>query len=258
MAGLSVSVLGSSSKGNSTLVYSGDDGLLFDAGLPVNYMIDNIRELDVNPGSIKGILISHEHKDHIKSAAAFSVKFAIPVYVSQTTFNLAGNVLANCYEVNHIKPLEPFFIGDYEITPFPVPHDAAETLGFRIEKGESKVALATDIGKLTTLVKENMQNCDVVVIESNYDKEMLMNGPYPPFLKQRIISQMGHFSNADCLNALKNIVTDRTRYVVLAHLSEENNDPYVALKTINEGLGQKPNLDVSVSYPRKRAGIITL
>lgn len=249
--GLKVSVLGSSSKGNSTLVHSSDQALLFDAGLPIKYIIDNLRDLDVAPSSVQGILVSHEHRDHIRSVAKISEKFAIPVYISETTYDLARGLLEGSHEIIHIEPLEMFTIGEFDIMPFPVPHDAAETLGFRIERGGRSVAMATDIGQLTPLVKDHMRGCHAIVLESNYDREMLMNGPYPAFLKQRIISQMGHFSNEDCLNALKNIVTRDTKYVVLAHLSEENNDPYVALKTINEGLGRKVN--VMVAYPRKRA-----
>jgi phosphoribosyl 1,2-cyclic phosphodiesterase len=249
---LNVSVLGSSSKGNSTLVHSSDSALLFDAGLPIRYIIDNLRDLDVAPSSIRGILVSHEHRDHIRSVAKMSQRFAIPVYISETTYDLARGLLDGSHEIIYIEPLERFSIGDFDIMPFPVPHDAAETLGFRIEKGGRSMAMATDIGQLTPLVMDHMKGCTAIVLESNYDREMLMNGPYPPFLKQSIISQMGHFSNEDCLNALKNIVTKDTKYVVLAHLSEENNDPYVALKTVNDGLGQK-KVNVMVAYPRKRA-----
>jgi phosphoribosyl 1,2-cyclic phosphodiesterase len=224
---------------------------LFDAGLPVRYIVDNLRELDVAPSSVRGILVSHEHKDHIRSVAKLSERFGIPVYISQTTFELAKGSLDGSAEIVHIEPLERFFIEDFEITPFPVPHDAAETLGFRIQRGDRSVAMATDIGQLTPLVREHMRGCGAIVLESNYDREMLMNGPYPAFLKQRIISQMGHFSNEDCLKALRDIVTTDTRYVVLAHLSEENNDPYLALKTVHEGLDLDVN--VLVAYPRKRA-----
>ncbi len=247
---LRVSVLGSSSKGNSTVVYSSGEAVLFDAGLPIKYIIDNLRELDVAPSGIRGILVSHEHSDHIRTVAKLSQRFSIPVFISPTTYELAESVLKGCSEIVHIEPLIPFSIGDLEITPFPVPHDAAETLGFRIEEDGCAVAVATDIGQLTPLVQEQMSGCTTIVIEANYDREMLLNGPYPAFLKQRIISQMGHFSNEDCLAALKNIVTPETKNVMLAHLSEENNDPYVALKTINEGLNCDVN--VMVAYPRRR------
>jgi len=255
--GLEVTVLGSSSKGNSTLVHSSGDALLLDAGLPIRYILDNLHELDVSPSSVRGILVSHEHRDHIRSVAKLSSRYSIPVYISETTYNLAAELLEGSFEIIHIEPLESFSIGEFLITPFPVPHDAAETLGFKIEIGKRSLAWATYIGQLTPLVREHMHGCKAIVIESNYDREMLMNGPYPPFLKQRIISQMGHFSNQDCLNALKNIITDETEYVVLAHLSEENNDPYLALKTMNEGLGRK-KVNICVAYPRKRAGTLSI
>ena len=175
--------------------------------------------------------------------------------MTRTTYHIKTSHFSDCL-IEHISPLEAFKVGSFEVTPFPLPHDAAETLGFRIDSGCTSVAIATDIGSLTPLVVEHMRGCRVIVLEANYDYQMLVDGPYPPALKQRILSQMGHFSNSDCLKALKELVTEDTQAVVLAHLSEENNDPGLAVRIMSDGLGGR--VKVLVAYPKNMSELVAI
>lgn len=228
---------------------------MIDAGLSLRYIRSCMLELGVEPKTLAGILISHEHTDHIRNAPRLSKQLGSTIYLSRTTYGLKSEHFSDCL-IEHITPLEAFKVGSFDVIPFPLPHDAAETLGFRVRSGEATVALATDIGSLTPVVVEHMRGCRVIVLEANYDYEMLVEGPYPPALKQRILGQMGHFSNADCLHALKELVTKDTQAVVLAHLSEENNDPGLAAKTVSEGLGG--SIKVLVAYPKNMSASVEI
>ena len=193
--------------------------------------------------------------DHVRSVGALAKRTGASVFMSRTTRELVADKLDGC-EVTEVTPLKRFSVGGFEVIPFPLPHDAAQTLGYRVESQGMCMAVATDIGSLTPLVAEHMRGCNVLVLEANYDYDMLVGGPYPAHLKQRILSKMGHFSNEDCLNALKELVTARTATVILAHLSEENNDPYLAAKTISEGLCGR--VKVLVAYPRNKCETVVL
>lgn len=246
---LELVVLGSSSKGNSTVVFNDKDAVLLDAGLSSKYIFEGLEELEISPDMIKGIFISHEHSDHIRSVAKVSKRLNAPVFTTETTRKLKGEVFSSIADVRQMEPLVALELGSLRIIPFPVPHDAAQTVGFRINYNKKTIALATDIGQLTPLVKDHMKGCNAIVIEANYDKEKLLNGPYPAFLKQRILSQLGHLSNEDCVHTLNKIITPETKHVLLAHLSEHNNDPYIAMNTVKNGL--KRNVKVSVAYPAR-------
>jgi phosphoribosyl 1,2-cyclic phosphodiesterase len=181
------------------------------------------RELDA-------ILISHEHSDHIRGAGALARKLKIPLLVSRQTF-LAGSSSLGKTEIIEFDPGCPFNFKDIWIDPFPITHDACDPVGFMIDCGEGKFGIATDLGIATGLVKEKLKGCRALVVESNHDEEMLVNGPYPWHLKQRIRSRHGHLSNSESASLLDEIIHPGLEAVFLAHLSEVNNDPGIALDT---------------------------
>jgi phosphoribosyl 1,2-cyclic phosphodiesterase len=179
---------------------------------------------------LNAILITHEHTDHVRGAGTLARKLNIPVLTSYPT----GREIANLTRKAAVVEFESgysFTFRDIAIDPFPITHDACDPVGFLLESREGKVGVATDLGVATRLVKDKLQGCRCIVLESNHDEEMLLNGPYPWHLKQRIKSRHGHLSNNDSADLLDEILHDGLEGLFLAHLSEVNNDPRVALDT---------------------------
>lgn len=179
---------------------------------------------------IDGVVVSHEHSDHAKAITSIPV----PVHVSSATAHLwEGRVDSLC----EFRTGEPFPVGDMLVTPFPVPHDAVDPVGFTVESGGGKVGVVTDIGFATNVVADRLRGCDMLIVESNHDEGRLIAGRYPWELKQRIGGRLGHLSNRQCSGLLENVVHDGLRFVVLAHLSESNNLPRLALESAREATG---------------------
>lgn len=249
--GLSFSVLGSSSSGNCTLVRSGDTAVLVDAGLPLRY-ISNVMER--YSGRLDGIVVSHEHIDHVRSLRSVAGMYGAPVYMSASVEFILG--MRDRYRCERLSPDRAVSIGDIRVTPFLVSHDAIEPFGFVIEGAGRSMGIVTDIGSIEEGVVDRLSDRDAIVVESNYDRDMLMRGPYPYQLKTRIMKGKGHLSNVQCSELIRMVVTDRTREVVLAHLSEENNDPLLAMEASMPSIGGSANL--SLSYPRIPTGLFEL
>ncbi len=223
-----VVTLGSGSRGNATFVELGGVRLLVDAGLSARDLARRLATIDVEPDTLDAILISHEHHDHARGAERFSVRHRVAVACSADTLaamNLHPRLLASWIEVEGGRALT---IGDVRVVPFTVPHDAADPLGFRLEHDGCAVGVVTDLGHPTTLVKESLRGCTVLVVESNYDERLLDRGPYPAHLKRRIKDRHGHLSNAQTASVLRYAATPDTEAVVLVHLSEKNNTPKLA------------------------------
>ncbi len=223
-----VVVLGSGSRGNATLVEFGERRVLVDAGLSARDLERRLRAVGIEPGSIAAILLSHEHHDHARGAERFSVRHRVPVACSRST--LAAMNLSHVHLAGFV-PLEtgtPRVIDGVEIVPFAVPHDAADPVGFVVGGEGVRVGIATDLGQATTLVRERLRGCHILVVEANHDEHMLLDGPYPWHLKQRVGGSLGHLSNAESAEMLRDAVDDRCQAVVLAHLSEKNNTPALA------------------------------
>jgi len=229
---LSVCVLASGSKGNAIYVSDGETAVLVDAGLSGSEITRRLESRGLDPKHLDGIVVSHEHTDHTKGVGVLSRRFDLPVYVSRKTQNAIGSQIGKIREVVHFNTGETFQLKTLTIHPFSISHDAEDPTGFTVKQNGKKVGIVTDLGIATTMVKEHLKDCTMLILEANHDATMLLEGPYPWFLKQRIKGRTGHLSNTDSRALLEGLLNDRLTHVVLAHLSETNNTPETALETI--------------------------
>ncbi len=228
--------LASGSSGNSYLIRQGDQSMLVDAGLTCKQLLMRFECANEDPQRIKGIIVSHAHSDHIKGVGVLSRKFNIPVHLNRGTWSVANGALGKISKIHIFDTGKPFELACFRIHPFSVPHDCAEPVGFRISCGSTRVGIATDLGVPTTLVANLLSDLQAVVLESNHDPDMLMDGPYPWELKQRVKSRLGHLSNHQSAQLLQRIINDELKVVVLAHMSETNNKAELALKTARKSV----------------------
>lgn len=216
----------SGSTGNSYYIGSRSAGLLIDAGRSARQLDNMLKLCGIDPLAIQGILVTHEHSDHVSGLRVFAKKYDLPIFASAGTSAEIADTLGGL-ELNIVE--NQLQIAGMTVTPFHTSHDSAEALGFRIKTDDGRAfAQATDTGVLTDEVKEQLLGADMVVIESNHDPEMLRNGPYPYPLKQRIFSDCGHLSNEACADFLPQLAASGTKRFILAHLSRENNSPSLA------------------------------
>ena len=220
--------LASGSKGNAALLEFGSTRLLLDAGLSAKRLAVRLGEVGVAPRDISAVLLSHEHEDHTRGAELFSRRHGAPVACCWQTLEAMDRSPAHFTEWMSFNPGETFDVGDVKVLPFPVPHDAAKPVGFVIEGEGIRVGMVTDLGHATTLVLERLRGCEVLMIESNHDDQMLIDGPYPWHLKQRVSGRLGHLSNREAAEMLRHTAAENCRAVVLTHLSEKNNTPTLA------------------------------
>lgn len=221
----------SGSSGNSTFIGDTNGGVLVDAGVSCKSIVEGLKAIDQKPESVKAILITHEHSDHIKGLNVFLKKFPVPVISSKGTIEhlIDKNCIPpgiNCHVISS-GGIEVYGI---EVYAFSTPHDAAESVGYKMVWGERKMAVATDLGYITDEIKENLYGCDLVMLESNYDKQMLKESSYPYILKRRIQGDKGHLSNNDCADFALDLVKNGTTRFFLCHLSKENNMPEIAFE----------------------------
>jgi len=223
--GLLFQLIASGSKGNALLVSSPGTRLLVDAGLTGKELARRMDRTSVKARELQGILVSHEHSDHVRGAGVLSRRFDLPVYMNQGTLENLPPWVGRLENLVMFQTGRPFRIGDLTVHSFSTSHDAGEPVGFVIEHDGSRLGICTDLGVATHLVKQRLQGCRGLVLEANHDPRLLMNGPYPPRLKQRIGSRQGHLSNLDARGLLGEVDHQDLRAVMLAHLSEINNDP---------------------------------
>ncbi|HBL83789.1 MAG: hypothetical protein A2Y17_08390 [Clostridiales bacterium GWF2_38_85] len=220
----------SGSSGNATYIKSGHDEFLIDAGVSCRAINEALGRLGSSLSKIRAIFITHEHTDHIKGLETISKKYKIPVFITSVSAKTLSNY--NCYVGGCIINNEigdKVYLDDTVIETNETPHDSLSCTCFRITLANgTKLGYATDIGKLSQSVKENLLGCDYIVIESNHDVQMLKCGAYPYYLKQRILSDRGHLSNKNCATYLPSLVEAGAKCIVLAHLSRDNNRPDIA------------------------------
>lgn len=222
----------SSSSGNCTFVTDDHTHFLVDCGAGGKYITECMRRIGVEPQAISAILITHEHRDHIAGAGILSRKYNIPVYATKQTWKAIGESLGRFDAKNKRITEERMDFGSLSVLSFPIPHDAAEPVGYSFESSNDKFTIATDLGKITDELLLSLQGSRTVVVEANHDVQMLKNGPYPIYLKQRILGERGHLSNELCGQLCAELVKKGTETIWLGHLSSENNRPELAYQTV--------------------------
>ena len=248
LIGLRVSILASGSSGNCTLLETEHTRLLVDAGLGKRETLARLAASENKLNRLDGILISHEHADHCNGLPQVLGMWRAPVYLTEPTHCevrrlLPGTLRKRMDRVEMISAGQRFLVGDIEVSAFAIPHDAADPVAFTFRAGGFKVAIVTDLGYLPALVKHHLRDSDCLILESNHDLEMLKVGPYPWHVKQRVLSRTGHLSNHTVSEFLADSegFDGRARYLVLAHLSEQNNNPHLARISAEEALGRRPS-----------------
>lgn len=228
----------SGSSGNSLLVKTENTNILIDAGVSCKRIETALNSLEIDPSSLDGILITHEHSDHVQGLGTFAKKFDVPVFVNKKTLDAMPKQKEKIAEKN-IKLFtieEKFEINDLKIKPFAIPHDAANPCGFCIFKDDKKISIATDIGHMSNGILKNLEESKFVLLESNYDPEVLMYSRYPYILKTRIAGPTGHLSNEAAGKTISCLLKSGLEQVMLGHLSKESNFPELAYKTVVEEL----------------------
>ena len=236
---LRFSSLGSGSKGNAALVESGSTSILIDCGFSVKQIETRLERLARNAGNLTAILITHEHSDHVAGLAAVTQRYRTPVWITRGTFQ--GLADKNIPDVNFFKSHSAFSIGDINVIPAPVPHDAREPTQFVFESNGKRLGVLSDVGKVTPHLERLFTNLDSIFIESNHCINMLEFGPYPRFLKERVRGGLGHLSNDQCAAFLKKIKCDRMQHIVAGHISDKNNCPELVQKTLAQTLNLEPD-----------------
>ncbi len=228
--------IASGSSGNCIYVGSGQTHLLVDTGISKKRIEEGLTELGIKGEELNGILITHEHADHIQGLGVFSRKYEIPIYATRgtlegiRTYKGLGKMPEGL--LHEIETDQPLCVGDLEVKPFRISHDAKQPSGFRIEKQEKSVAIATDLGEYDDYIIENLKNLDAILLEANHDIHMLEVGPYPYYLKQRVLGRQGHLSNELSGRLLCEILHDKLKHIILGHLSKENNYAELARETV--------------------------
>lgn len=250
---------GSGSCGNCYYLFTETDGLIIDIGVGLRTLKKQFADFGLSLGKVCYVLVTHDHADHIKSVGSISYEYHLPVFA---TADVHKGIERNYCVQRKIRPEmkrivtagDPIDLGGFHITPFPVPHDASENMGYMIQAEGVSFCIMTDAGCVTEEMKPFIAESDYLVIEANHDVEMLQNGPYPQYLKSRILSSNGHLSNADCARAIAENMTERLKHVWLCHLSEENNHPELARKTIETVLrsyGILPGKDLELEVLKR-------
>ncbi|MDR1599510.1 MAG: MBL fold metallo-hydrolase [Oscillospiraceae bacterium] len=252
--------LRSGSSGNVSFLGAGGTRLLIDAGHSCRTLEQLLGSIGESAANLDGIVVSHEHSDHIKGAGTLSQRYGVPIYANAATWNAMRD-----------KPgfpgVEPrnqrvfvtgvdFYIGDVNVQPFLIPHDAAEPVGFAVEYRGRRIVTATDLGHLASAWTGQLEGADLVLIEANHDPDMLKACAYPSWLKRRILGSRGHLSNGDCAELLRGLTTAGLRHCVLGHMSAEANTPDLAMLAVKSALS--PSVRVDMAYRDSTGGYYEL
>ncbi|MGE5524205.1 MAG: MBL fold metallo-hydrolase [Rhodospirillaceae bacterium] len=228
--------LGSGSEGNGLLVEVGSTRLLLDCGFRLKDVVARLGRLGVLAEQLDGILVTHEHDDHAGGVGPLARKFGIPVYITYGTLAALGGERARLPTTHLIDSHTPFTVGELEVHPYPVPHDAREPAQYVLSDGQRRLGVLTDVGCSTPYIERTLSGLDALMLECNHDTDMLMNGPYPMSLKQRIASRHGHLANQAAARLIAAIDCTRLQHFVAAHLSQQNNTPELARHAMAQAL----------------------
>jgi phosphoribosyl 1,2-cyclic phosphodiesterase len=247
--GVCVSMLASGSRGNCAIVSSSTTKILVDAGISCRETFRRMKSLGDDPHSLSAIVITHEHCDHIYGLATLAKKLRVPVFMTAATYQVWQRAMRDEHgvkpQLERIERFESghsFQVGDIAVKPFTIPHDAVDPVGFTFRAEGIKIGLATDLGYIPLSVKDHLRGSDVLILESNHDLEMLRVGPYPWSVKQRVMSRVGHLSNVALADFLTSDYDNSATFVVLAHLSEQNNHPEIARREAERALAMRGGL----------------
>lgn len=250
--------LASGSSGNAILVGEGNRNLLVDCGISGKRLLHNLSRLNILNTEIEGIVVTHEHVDHIRGVGILARKLKIPIYATTGLWEAMGPFLGNITENQRIEVQDSFSCAGLDVLLYPTSHDSRESYGLKVsrpkreDKGALAVGIATDSGRITEEMHRHLKGCDAFVVEANYDEEQLWNGSYPWHLKKRISGHYGHLENKQLAEGLSEWIKENTQRVVLAHLSEENNTPEIALSTVERILR---DLNISKICPNVRVQV---
>lgn len=251
--------IASGSSGNCIYIGSEQTHILVDAGISNKRIEQGLNELGIKGSELNGILITHEHSDHIKGLGVLARKHGIPLYSTKETLDEIASVKSlGEYPKDLFQPISPdvdFQIGDLEIKPFRIDHDAANPVAYRVQNEKKSVAVATDMGHFSQYTVEHLQGLDAILLEANHDVKMLEAGPYPYYLKRRILGDYGHLSNENAGRLLNCILHENLKHIFLGHLSKENNYEELAYETvrleITEGEHPYQASDFSISVAKR-------
>ena len=233
--------LGSGSEGNGLLVEVGATRVLIDCGFGVRDTVARLARIGVAPESVTAIIVTHEHSDHICGVAPFAARFGTPVWLTFGTLEAVAERFAALPRVYGFDSHDVFEVGDIEVRPFPVPHDAREPVQFICSDGCWRLGVLTDLGISTAYVEASLSGCDALVLECNHDLDLLANGDYPFSLKQRIASKFGHLDNGAAAGLLARLDNSRLKHLIAAHLSQNNNLPGLARAALAAALDCDPD-----------------
>lgn len=254
-----LSPLFSGSSGNATFIEAGQVRLLIDAGLPARRIEQAMQVVGAGLESVHAILITHEHSDHIRGAGVLSRRYGIPIYANALCWaamrDTLGPLAPDCVRV--FETGQDFYIHDVNIRPFLIPHDAAEPVGYTIAHGQAKAGVLTDVGRMEEQLYDEVDGCQLLLLEANHDIDMLKTGPYPYPLKQRILSRKGHLSNEESGRALCRLYSRGLRYAILGHLSAQNNDERIAMDTVCKELFEQgvAGMKLAMSHRDRPCGV---
>jgi len=228
--------LGSGSEGNAVVVEAGASRVLLDCGFSIKETVFRLARLGLSPADLSGIVVTHEHSDHIGGVFRFANKFNLPVWLTHGSLAYLSNLDQTLLDARVIDSHAPFAVGDLYIEPFPVPHDAREPIQFVFGDGQRRLGVLTDTGMITPYIEKMLSGCNALVLECNHDAGMLANGPYPTSLKQRVSGRFGHLDNGAAADLLRSIDTQCLSHLIAAHLSHKNNLPELARAALAKAL----------------------
>lgn len=253
-----LTILGSGSAGNCAYLETPEVRLLIDAGFSARQIRKRLAEIGRGPEGLSGILVTHEHSDHINGLAVLCSKLHIPIYCNRDTKSAVEQALETRFDCRIFATGDSFEIGDVQVDTFSIPHDAVDPVGFLIRTGEGNIGFLTDLGHATKLALQRVSPANVLILETNHDLKMLQESSRPWSLKQRIAGRHGHLSNGDAANALEEIMSSHLRHVYLGHLSRECNLPELAQSVIDTRLGEMGATHVRTELTSQFASCPTL
>ncbi len=233
-------LLGSGSEGNALVVEVGETRVLMDCGFSLSETVTRLARLGLTPEQLNGIVVTHEHGDHIGGVARLARKYALPVFLTHGTLRSQNGGFDGLSHITEISSHQIFSIGEIQVQPYPVPHDASEPVQYVFSDGTKRLGILTDVGCSTPHIEATLSGCHALILECNHDAELLANGEYPYSLKLRVGGRFGHLNNQDAAALLARLDNSKLQHIVAAHLSHKNNMPALAIDALSQALNCSP------------------